>query len=108
MNSSIELDEYLAEIRKQVCSRCVERPPGGPPCFPLGKRCGIELHLQDLVDSVHGVHSSTMDPYEDEFHHVVCEDCAFHGSRQCPCPLDNLLVLAVQAIESVDQRHVGN
>ena len=42
----IERGEYLAEIRKQVCSRCVERPPGGPPCAPLGKQCGVEMHLR--------------------------------------------------------------
>jgi hypothetical protein len=31
MLSDAELNEYLNEIRQQVCSRCVERPPGGPP-----------------------------------------------------------------------------
>lgn len=105
---SPSIDEYMAAIREQVCTRCAERPHDGSRCLPLGKRCGIELHLQDVVDSVHGVHSSTMDPYEDEFHHHVCEDCAFHGSRQCLCPLNNRLVLAVQAIESVDERHAAD
>jgi hypothetical protein len=38
-----DLAEYLGEIREQVCSRCPERPPGGTPCAPLGKDCGIEL-----------------------------------------------------------------
>src|SRR5262249_47776782 len=49
-----ELAEYLNEIRREVCSRCVERPPGGPPCAPLGKQCGIEMHLPELIDAVHG------------------------------------------------------
>ena len=105
MSHDIGIDEYMTAIREQVCTRCPERPHDGPPCEPLGKRCGIELHLQDVVDSVHGVHSLSMAPYEDDFHHHVCEDCAFHGARQCPCPLDSLLILAVQAIESVDQRY---
>ena len=42
MITETELDEYQDEIRNVVCSRCVERPPGGPPCAPLGKECGIE------------------------------------------------------------------
>ena len=32
MVAECELAEYLDEIRREVCSRCVERPPGGPPC----------------------------------------------------------------------------
>jgi hypothetical protein len=49
-----ELAEYLAEIRASVCSRCVERPPGGPPCKPLGNDCGVEMHLAELIDSIPG------------------------------------------------------
>ena len=105
MKASINLDEYMAAIRDQVCSRCVERPPGGPPCLPLGKRCGIELNLPQLIDAVHEVDSESMLPYEFTFHHVVCEQCAVRTTTACPCPLDTLLILAVQAIESVDQRH---
>lgn len=105
MDACIDLGEYMAEIREQVCTRCVDRPHGGPPCEPLGKLCGIEVNLRQLVDAVHDVDSTTMEQYEDEFHHVVCEECAFHNMHQCPCPLDSLLILAVQAIESVDRRH---
>lgn len=43
-------EEYLAEIRAEVCNCCIEKPPGGPPCLPLGKRCGIERHLPQIVE----------------------------------------------------------
>ena len=33
-------------------SRCIERPPGGPPCAPLGKECGIEMHLPAVIDAI--------------------------------------------------------
>src|SRR5690242_14141986 len=104
MYSDPEMAEYLNEIREQVCSRCIEKPPGGPPCAPLGKQCGIELDLPQLVDAVHGVHSVVMDPYIRTFHDGVCSQCPAHNGRQCPCPLDCLLLLAVQAIETVDER----
>lgn len=105
MSTFIELDEYMTEIRGQVCSRCIERPNGGPPCLPKGKRCGVEINLRQLIDMVHGVDSDSIVPYENQFHHVVCEQCPVHTTSECPCALDSLLILAVQAIESVDQRH---
>ena len=50
-----ELTDYMDEIRRQVCAHCVDRPAGGPPCLPLGKKCGIELHLPNLIDAIHQV-----------------------------------------------------
>jgi hypothetical protein len=99
------LDEYLLELRARVCSRCIERPEGGPPCGPLGKQCGIELRLSEFVDAVHAVNNARIDPYIDSFHERVCEDCQSSTSSQCPCPLKYLLLLAVEAIETVDDRH---
>ena len=71
---------------------------------PSGKRCGIEINLAALVDAVHGVHSLAMDPYIARFHDDVCTDCPNRVTDQCPCPLDALLLLAVEAIEGVDLR----
>jgi hypothetical protein len=104
MLSESDLQEYLAEIREQVCSRCVDRPPGGPPCAPLGKRCGIEMHLARLIDSVRQVHSDMIEPYWNSNQHMICEQCPLKGGCECPCPMDYLLVLLVQAVEAVDDR----
>ena len=98
------LDEYMVAIREQVCSRCIERPAGGPPCAPRGKRCGVELHLPDIVELAHSVRGRAMDPYIERFHTDICEHCANRVTSQCPCPLDPLLLLAIEAIESVDER----
>ena len=104
MNAELNLEEYMAEIRQHVCARCIERPPGGPPCAPLGKRCGIELNLERLVDSVHTVRSQSMDPYITALHDDVCPHCTNEPTSQCPCPLKYLLLLAVEAIDNVDER----
>ncbi|MFQ5730412.1 MAG: hypothetical protein ACE5KM_00505 [Planctomycetaceae bacterium] len=104
MSSENDLSEYMSEIREQVCSKCIERPPGGPPCEPLGKRCGIELNLPRLVDAVQHVHSGSMEPYINIFHDEVCSHCTNRPTSQCPCPLEYLLLLAVEAIETVDRR----
>lgn len=105
MYTQAGLDEYMAEIREQVCSRCIDRPPGAPPCGPKGKRCGIEMHLAEIVEVAHAARSRTIDPYIERFHNDVCAHCASRETSQCPCPLDPLLMLAIEAIEAVDERH---
>ena len=104
MVEETELADYLDEIRREVCSRCVERPPGGPPCAPLGKECGIELHLPELIDAVHKVRSDSIVPYLLNNRHKICEQCALLHSSVCPCPMDYLSVLLVEAVEAVDRR----
>lgn len=99
-----EHDEYLAELREHVCSRCIQRAPGSPPCAPHGKPCGIEAHLAQLVQLCRTTDSSQMADYIDELHDVICPSCEFKDSAACPCPLDYLLQLAVEAVERVDRR----
>jgi len=98
------LGEYLDEIRKQVCTICVERPPGGPPCKPLGKDCGVELHLAELIDTIHDVHSPAIGPYLDHNRSEICAKCSFLHSSICPCPMDYLALPLVEAVEAVDER----
>jgi hypothetical protein len=100
-----DLAEYLAEIREQVCSRCIERPPNGPPCAPLGKDCGIELHLPQLIESIRAVHSPMLMPYLEHNRSEICEKCALLHSSICPCPMDYMSALVVEAVEAVDKRH---
>jgi hypothetical protein len=103
-----DLAEYLAEIREQVCSRCVERPLDGPPCAPLGKRCGVEMHLAEIVESIRAVQSPSMLPYLAHNREHVCEKCALLNDLDvCPCPMHYLAVLLVQAVEAVDARHAA-
>lgn len=104
MMTKAEYAEYLDEIRSEVCSRCVEKPEGGPPCAPLGKMCGVELHLENLVEAVHGVSSRRIEPYVDHNRDEICQNCAFLHSEHCPCPMETLAVLVVEAVEMVDER----
>ena len=105
MVSDTELAEYMDEIRLQVCGRCVERPPGGPPCAPLGKQCGIEMHLPQLIDAIHEVRSDLIAAYLEKNRQRICQGCERHNNPNiCPCPMDYLAVLLVEAVESVDAR----
>jgi hypothetical protein len=99
-----EFDEYLAELRVDVCSRCIERAPGTPPCGLRGKPCGIEVHVPKLVQICRSTDSALMDPYIEQLHAEICENCSNKDGPMCPCPLDYLLQLAVEAIERVESR----
>jgi hypothetical protein len=105
MAAGIAMEEYLAEIRDQVCSCCVERPPGGPPCAPLGKVCGVEMHLPKLVEAIHEIDSPWIQHYLEHNRETICENCAFYHASCCPCPMDELIFLVVKAVNAVDQRH---
>jgi hypothetical protein len=104
MIAKMELPEYLDELRQHVCRRCPERPQGGPPCAPLGKECGVELHLPQLIDAIREVHSDRIGPYLNHNREEVCAECDFRGSSGCPCPMDYLSVLVVEAVETVAER----
>ena len=99
-----EYDDYVAELRTHVCSRCIERTPGSPPCAPRGKPCGIELHVPELVQICRASESLQMDPYIEQLHAQICDNCSNKDGPPCPCPLDYLLQFAVEAIERVESR----
>lgn len=104
MYTQEQLDEYLVEIRKHVCSRCIQRPPGGPPCAPHGKRCGIEMHFEQLIDVCRATRRNRLGPYVSRLHEHICTGCDNHNRGQCPCPLERLLLLAVDVVDAVDRR----
>lgn len=96
-------DLCLAEIREHVCSHCIERLPGAPPCGVQGKTCGIEEHLPELIEICSTTDSQLIDPYLERFHDEVCTHCEAQDGPNCPCALSYLLPLAVTAIERVRQ-----
>jgi len=102
-----EFGDYVAELRAHVCSRCIERAPGSPPCAPRGKPCGIELHVPALVQICRSTDSEQLEPYIERLHAEVCENCSNKDGPTCPCPLDYLLELTVEAIERVERRRTA-
>jgi hypothetical protein len=104
MNTLDDLDEYRAELQANVCSHCIERRPNAPPCGPLGKGCGIERHLAALIELCRTTDSALIDPYIEKLHGTICAGCEYQDKPSCPCPLNYLLQLAVEAVEKVEHR----
>ncbi len=98
------MDVYRAAIREDVCSRCQVHPAGGPPCEPLGQPCGFERHLAKLVEVCHTTDDCLIGPYVERIYEEVCTNCEHESTDKCPCPMRQLLPLAVRAIEEVDRR----
>ena len=112
MYSQANVQEYLEEIREQVCTRCIDRPPGGLPCAPLGKMCAVEMFLPSLLKAVHEADSANIKPYVDNLRRLVCSQCVHQNAEgfcllraERVCALDYLFPLLVQAVETVDRRH---
>jgi hypothetical protein len=95
------LEDYAKEVEEQVCRRCVSH---ASPCAPQGVNCGVESHLEKLVEICHSVDGTLIDPYLDRLHDEICATCTNRPTKDCPCPLEYLLPLAVVAIETVDRR----
>lgn len=102
-----ELEEYRRELRQQVCERCIVRRTGAPPCDAHGIGCGIELHLEQVIDICRSVDSTLIDPYLDRLRDEICANCTLRDREECPCPLQYLLPLAVAAVETVEMRRAA-
>ena len=48
-----------------------------------------------------------MKPYCDATERLVCDQCSAAHTNACPCPMDALLLLVVQAVEAVDGTRGG-
>ncbi len=99
-----DFSPHLAALRERVCSRCIVRRPGTPPCAPHGIACGIEQHVPELVRICRSTDSVLMNTYIERLHDEICNTCEFQNQPVCPCPLDYLLTLAVEAVEDVEAR----
>jgi len=103
MDTDDDYQDYLLELREHVCRHCIERQPDCPPCAPHGKACGIEQHIPELVSICRTTDSLQMDTYIQQLHDNICQNCEYRDKPTCPCPLDYLLQLAVEAVERVEQ-----
>jgi hypothetical protein len=96
--------EYLAEVRERVCEHCPQREAGEPPAGPSCRRCGVELQLPQLVESIReaGDGLSEFDPAPDR--RTVCAECVCLGGGLCPCRAGLLPTLLVRAVRAVEER----
>jgi hypothetical protein len=98
MFSEAELENYLEEIRQAVCKSCNDRPAGGPPCEPFGKRCAVELDLPLILQAIRETDSPSMACPVENIRRQLCT----RGEPGCSCPRDHVLMLLIQAVRATD------
>jgi hypothetical protein len=62
------------------------------------------MHLPQLIDAVREVQSGSIGSYLENNRRKICEHCPMLHGCDCPCPMDYLAVLLVQAGETVNER----
>ena len=72
---------------------------------PAGDVHRAAILVRDTARDFIGSYRDWIEPYLENNRHKICETCALDHSSCCPCPMDYLAVLLVQAVETVDRRH---
>jgi hypothetical protein len=102
--------EYRDEIRRRVCSVCLDSRDDGS-CGLSARTCAIDNHLPNLVKAVLETESPRLDEYVDALRQEVCSRCREQKADgtcalrdRAECGLDAYLSLVVDAIEDVRAR----
>jgi hypothetical protein len=113
MAADARYQEYLAAIRRSVCSVCLDGRDDRS-CGLSGRVCAIETHLPQLVSALCSVESSKLEDYEAAVREQVCSSCKEQDAAgRCElrdhgnCALDAYLMLVLDAVEEVNLRRAG-
>jgi hypothetical protein len=93
---------YLAAVREQVCAQCPQRQPDRPPFTAVCRRCGVELQLPRIVESIRDRALPEVGPTPPRG--LVCARCDCLGGGNCPCAVAPLADRVVRAVRTVDER----
>jgi hypothetical protein len=121
---TITIDEYKEAMRSAVCPVCVcfTRDAQDPVrCAHEGSgQCTLFGHLDELVDSISGVHSGSIEPYVEALRRDVCSKCSHQDERGvCDlrdsrsvaptwCVLNAYFNLVVGAVEDLQKSRGAN
>lgn len=105
------LAPYREALRREICSACPDRHPGGACGRPADDPCPIETNLAPLVESVLAVGGSpSIDAYVAGLRRDVCPGCRQDDAGRCElreragCKLDALVLQVVEVIEATHDR----
>jgi hypothetical protein len=101
---------YREAIKNKVCSHCVDCTEERKCALTGEDRCGVEIHLEKIVQVVRSVKSARLEDYVKALRDRVCSQCKrqnLDGTCQlrnvAECGLDRYFELVVEAIEEVDR-----
>ena len=105
----MDYEPYRQAIKKKVCEHCVDLGEDGRCALTSDRKCGIETHLERIIDVVQVVRGGKMEDYLAVLRANVCSVCensSPDGSCQlrihADCGLDRFFELVIEAIDEVD------
>lgn len=105
------MDKYLAAIRKNICSICVDSNDKGLCLLDDDEICAIELFLPKIVELIHSNPFKKIDDQILLLRENVCADCHADSStglcnlrEDVNCSLDRYFPIIIETIESVDKK----
>ena len=108
------LEPYREALRRDICSACPDRLPGGACGRTADDPCTIETNLGPVVDAVIGVGGDpSIDRYLRAVRADVCPGCLQDAAGKCTlrdlagCKLDALILQLVEVIEAEHDRLVA-
>ena len=101
MTAEADFQDYLDEIRHQVCSSCGTHRAGGSP----GKSCGEAMPSTQPPNAGDQAHGERLGPCLECNQEASFPKCPYHAdSDHCPCPMETLIDIILPAVEAVDRR----
>jgi hypothetical protein len=77
MTTQLELPEYLARVRAQVCGRYAAGWSTCPGCFPLSKTCTGDPHLIESLTVMPPCRPESVPGYRGRVQDARCQQCTF-------------------------------
>ena len=113
MDSDGRREAYMEALRRHVCAVCLDGRGDGS-CGLNGRHCALEVHLPRVVEVIAAVQSNRMDDYIKAIESQICGVCELgEPGANCrlrnagECALASYLSLVIDAVEEVNQPHLG-
>lgn len=104
------MKNYLAAIRNNVCSICVDSNDKGRCTLTEQEICALDKYLPDIVEIVHSIDSENINDYVKALRENICSECRTQDdSGYCylredvNCSLDRYFPLIVETIQKADR-----
>ena len=107
----MDIEKIRQAVHKKVCVHCIDLDENGKCTLTGERQCGVERHLEKIIDVVRSVDSKNIDDYVQKLREIVCHDCKNQNSdgrcqlrNDADCGLDRYFALVIEAIEETEKK----
>lgn len=103
------MEKYIALIRENICSICVDSDESGGCLLSEKEICAIEQFLPEIISTIHNTKSENMEDHIAALRNSVCQKCRTSTGEYCylredaNCALDRYYPLIVELVLKEDR-----